>query len=94
MQRSVVLLFLHCHRKTGQRRTTPVLYLQDGTGLIVIASFGGNDMHPAWYLNLVAHSEATVQVGRATREVKAREATEEERSRLATRFWSVVLKNE
>ena len=49
-------------RKTGRERTTPVLYLQYGTDLIVAASFGGNDMHPAWYLNLECCPEAEVMV--------------------------------
>ena len=47
-------------RKTGRERTTPVLYLQHGADLIVVASFGGNDMHPAWYLNLERCPEAEV----------------------------------
>ena len=47
-------------RKTGRPRTTPVLYLQDGADLIVVGSFGGHDMHPAWYLNLERCPEAEV----------------------------------
>jgi len=59
-------------RKTGQYRTTPVLYLQDGTGLIVVASFGGNDMHPAWYLNLEQCPEAEIIIKGEHRSVLAR----------------------
>jgi len=66
-------------RKTGQRRTTPVLYLEDGTGLIVVASFGGNDMHPAWYLNLEQCPEAEVIVKGERRRVIARKLTPEEK---------------
>ena len=66
-------------RKTGQRRTTPVLYLQDGTGLIVVASFGGNDMHPAWYLNLEKCPDAEVIVKGAHRKVLARKLSAEEK---------------
>ena len=66
-------------RKTGQRRTTPVLYLQDETGLIVIASFGGNDMHPAWYLNLEQCPEAEVIVKGEHRRVLARKLSPEEK---------------
>lgn len=47
-------------RTTGRARTTPVLYLLYGSDLIVVASFGGNDMHPAWYLNLECCPEAEV----------------------------------
>jgi deazaflavin-dependent oxidoreductase (nitroreductase family) len=67
-------------RKTGQHRTTPVLYLQDGTGLIVVASFGGNDMHPAWYLNLEQCPEAEVIVKGERRKVLARKLSPEEKS--------------
>jgi len=66
-------------RKTGQRRTTPVLYLQDETGLIVVASFGGNDMHPAWYLNLERSPEAEVIVKGEHRRVLARKLSPEEK---------------
>src|SRR2546428_10549029 len=47
-------------RITGRERITPVLYLQDGADLIVVASFGGNDMYPAWFLNLERCPEAEV----------------------------------
>jgi deazaflavin-dependent oxidoreductase (nitroreductase family) len=66
-------------RKTGLRRTTPVLYLQDGTGVIVVASFGGNDMHPAWYLNLEQFPEAEVIVKGEHRRVLARKLSPEEK---------------
>src|SRR6185503_563530 len=59
-------------RKTGRRRTTPVLYLRDGTDLIVVASFGGNDKHPAWYLNLEQCPDAEVIVKGEHRKVLAR----------------------
>jgi deazaflavin-dependent oxidoreductase (nitroreductase family) len=62
-------------RKTGRSRTTPVLYLEDGGDLIVVASFGGNDLHPAWYLNLQSCPEAEVMIGREPRPVSAQELT-------------------
>jgi F420H(2)-dependent quinone reductase len=66
-------------RKTGQRRTTPVLYLQDETELIVVASFGGNDVHPAWYLNLEQCPQAEVIVKGEHRKVLARKLSPEEK---------------
>ena len=66
-------------RKTGRRRTTPVLYLQDETALIVVASFGGNDMHPAWYLNLEKCPDAEVIVKGEHRKVLARKLPPEEK---------------
>lgn len=66
-------------RKTGRLRTTPVLYLEDGGDLIVVASFGGNDMHPAWYLNLKQCPDAEVVIRGERRRVSAREITSEEK---------------
>jgi deazaflavin-dependent oxidoreductase (nitroreductase family) len=66
-------------RKTGRCRTTPVLYLQDETSLIVVASFGGNDMHPAWYLNLEKCPDAEVIVKGEHRKVLARKLSPEEK---------------
>jgi F420H(2)-dependent quinone reductase len=66
-------------RKTGRQRTTPVLYLQDGADLIVVASFGGNDMHPAWYLNLECCPEAEVIVNGHCRRVLANRVSPEQK---------------
>jgi deazaflavin-dependent oxidoreductase (nitroreductase family) len=66
-------------RKTGRSRTTPVLYLQDGPDLIVVASFGGNDMHPAWYLNLEQCPEAEILINGERRRVVARRVSPEEK---------------
>ena len=65
--------------KTGRLRTTPVLYLEDGSDLILVASFGGNDMHPAWYLNLKEHPEAEVMIRGERRRVTSRAITIEEK---------------
>jgi len=66
-------------RKTGRQRTTPVLYLQNGADLIVVASFGGNDMHPAWYLNLECCPEAEVMVNGERRRLLAYRVSPEEK---------------
>ena len=73
------LLLITKGRKTGRLRTTPVLYLEDGSDLIVVASFGGNDMHPAWYLNLKQYPEAEVVIRGERRRVNAREITIQEK---------------
>jgi len=49
-------------RRTGKHHTVPLLYLRDGDRLVVIASWGGRDRHPEWYLNLLANPTASVQV--------------------------------
>ncbi len=69
-------------RKSGAPRTVALAYLADGDRFVVVASNGGSDRHPAWWLNLRADPRATVEVGDRTVEVTAREATEEERARL------------
>ena len=66
-------------RKTGRSRATPVLYLRDGPDLIVVASFGGNDMHPAWYLNLEQRPEAEILINGERRRVVARRVSPEEK---------------
>ncbi len=79
-----LLLLTTVGRKTGKRRTTPLLYGRDGDNLVVVASKGGAPEHPFWYGNLRAQPDVEVQVGRETRAVRARDATAEERPRLWT----------
>ena len=77
-----VLLVHHVGRRTGKARVSPVLYLEDGDRLVIVASKGGTDKNPAWYHNLMAHPDATIEVGRDTIDVVASEAAGEERERL------------
>jgi F420H(2)-dependent quinone reductase len=69
-------------RKSGKRRTHPLLCLPDGDNLVLIASKGGTDRHPAWYLNLKANPETTAWWRGEKRRVRARDATDQERERL------------
>ena len=70
-------------RLSGRRRTTPLLYLAEGDTLALVASFGGADVHPAWFLNLKANPDVEVRIGwKARQAMRAREATPEERERL------------
>ena len=78
-----VLLLNTTGRKSGQRRTTPLLYLRDGEDLVIVASNGGTSTPPAWWLNLEADPEATVEIaGRMALRVRAEEADVEEKRRL------------
>ncbi len=79
---SPVLLLNATGRKTGLRRTNPLLYLRDGDRYVTVASNGGTRGHPAWWLNLKAHPEATVEVGGCKVRVRAEEASTEEKARL------------
>jgi deazaflavin-dependent oxidoreductase (nitroreductase family) len=90
MRQVPVLLLTVTGRKTGKRRTTPLLYGRDGDNLVVIASKGGDPRHPSWYLNLRgAEAEAEVEIGRERRRVRARDAEGEERERLWARMVSL-----
>lgn len=77
-----LLLLTSTGAKSGQRRTTPLVYSNDGGNLVIVASKGGAPSHPAWYHNLVAHPHATVEVGAEKYEVRARVASPGERERL------------
>ena len=68
--------------RTGQPRTSPLTYTTDGERLVLIASKAGDPHHPAWYHNLVAHPEVTIEQGRERFAAIARVAAEPERSRL------------
>ena len=79
-----LLLLTTTGAKSGQRRTTPMMYVPDGDRLLVIASNAGAPAHPAWYHNLVAHPDVTVEVGNETFDATAIVTTGEERQRLWT----------
>jgi deazaflavin-dependent oxidoreductase (nitroreductase family) len=49
--------------KSGERRETPLVYSTDGDGVVIVASMGGAPKHPAWYHNIVAKPEVTLEVG-------------------------------
>jgi deazaflavin-dependent oxidoreductase (nitroreductase family) len=86
MQKAKVLLLHHVGRKSGRTRVTPLLFLPDDERLVVVASKGGTDKNPAWFHNLMAAPETTVEVGRDTRRVRARRASDEERAALWPRL--------
>jgi len=77
-----MLLLDHVGAKSGIERTTPLVYVEDGDDLVLVASKGGYPRNPAWFHNLRAHPEATVQVGSRRRAVRARVAGASERDRL------------
>lgn len=81
------LLLEHRGRKSGAQHTTPLLYLADGTDIVVVASQGGRAEHPQWYHNLRAHPDAHIQIGRDRRAVHAVVADPGQRARL----WPLLL---
>jgi deazaflavin-dependent oxidoreductase (nitroreductase family) len=76
-----MLLLTTRGRATGNEHTVPLLYLRDGECLVVVASYGGRDRHPEWYLNLVTEPSVTAQIGRKRKSFRARTAGDDERER-------------
>jgi deazaflavin-dependent oxidoreductase (nitroreductase family) len=77
-----VLLLTSTGAKSGQRRTTPVVYQPDGDRMVIFASKAGAPENPAWFHNLRATPTATVEVGTDTLEVEAIVTDGDERQRL------------
>ncbi|MGW3483432.1 nitroreductase family deazaflavin-dependent oxidoreductase [Rhodococcus indonesiensis] len=75
-----VCLLTTTGRKTGQPRTVPLLFLEDGERVVLVASQGGLPQHPLWFRNIRADPRVTVQVRSRVRQMTARVATPEERS--------------
>ncbi len=77
-----IVLLTTTGRVSGQPRTVPLCSLRDGETFVVIASYGGLDRPPSWWLNLQSDPHAIVQLGRSVQDVVAREALPDERARL------------
>lgn len=82
-----VLLLTTTGRRSGQSRTWPLAYFRDGDRLLVVASAGGEPKHPAWYLNLRANPQVSVQIGAEIQKMLAATATGDERARL----WAQII---
>jgi len=81
------LLLEHVGRRSGKQFETPLLYLDDGPDLVVVASQGGLPKNPQWLANLVAHPDTRVSLkGERHRPVRARVATPDERAALWPRL--------
>jgi F420H(2)-dependent quinone reductase len=79
IQNAPVALLTTTGRKTGEPRVSPLLYLREGNRVILVASRGGSDKHPLWYLNLKANPQVSVQIKDEVLRLQARDATEQER---------------
>lgn len=82
MRGAPILLLTTTGRRTGKRRTTPLLYLRDGNDAVVVASAGGNDRAPAWSVNLRHEPRTTVRIRGETTAMTSRVATPDEKARL------------
>lgn len=83
---TTILLLTTTGRKSGDERTTPLIHRTDGERWIVIASKGGADEHPAWFLNLSEDPDVEIQVKDETIPVAASVVEGDDRSRL----WSLM----
>jgi deazaflavin-dependent oxidoreductase (nitroreductase family) len=79
-----VLLLTTTGRRSGKQRTTPLTFFRDGDAIVLIASNGGDERPPAWWLNLQHSPRATVQIGAGRAAVTAANAPEQARARLWT----------
>ncbi|MGH2833629.1 MAG: nitroreductase family deazaflavin-dependent oxidoreductase [Solirubrobacteraceae bacterium] len=77
-----IVLVDHTGVKSGVKRTSPLMYHEYGDAIVVAASKGGQPTHPAWFHNLMANPDTTIQIGFRVSEVHARLATDAERERL------------
>jgi F420H(2)-dependent quinone reductase len=82
-----MLLLDHVGARSGVKRTTPLVYVRDGDKIVIVASKGGHPRHPAWFHNLRANPDTTIQVGSTREAVRARVADPPER----TRLWPKVI---
>ena len=79
---STILLLTTNGRATGEKRTVPLIYAQDGPRYVIVASKGGAPDHPGWYKNLAKNPDVELQVKDEVFRGRARTTTGEERARL------------
>lgn len=87
VSKAPTLVLHHVGRRSGQVRTSPLLLLDNPPDMVIVASKGGADAHPAWYHNLMAMESAEVELpGRERRRVRPRLASDTERTKLWPRL--------
>jgi deazaflavin-dependent oxidoreductase (nitroreductase family) len=84
-----VLLLTTRGRRSGRRRTVPLIYMPDGKRVVLVASKGGMSKHPVWYLNLEADPNVEVEIGSERLEMLARRANRAEKAALWPRLLEV-----
>lgn len=81
-----VCLLTTTGRKTGQRRTVPLVFMQDGANVVLVASKGGLPENPHWYGNVKANPDVEIEIGRRRSSYRARVADPDERAALWPRL--------
>lgn len=74
-------------RRSGALKTIPLMYVPHGDAVLLVASLGGAPKHPAWYHSVRANPEIEIRIGRQRRQLRAREASDEEHRAL----WPVAV---
>lgn len=82
LQGAPIMLLTTIGRKSGEPRTAPLLYLREGDDIVTVASQGGMSTNPLWFRNLEVNPDVEVEIGSQKRPMRARRATEEEKTRL------------
>jgi deazaflavin-dependent oxidoreductase (nitroreductase family) len=77
-----ILLLTTTGRRSGQPRTSALIFGRDGDDYLVVASTGGAPRHPSWYQNLAAHPDVEIQVKTEHIPARARTAADDEKPRL------------
>ncbi|WP_353946204.1 nitroreductase family deazaflavin-dependent oxidoreductase [Streptomyces sp. HUAS MG91] len=82
IQGAPCLLLDYRGRKSGQWRRTVLIYGRDGDDLLIVASYGGSDQHPLWYLNLEANPDVRLRVGTERFTARAETLSPEDKARV------------
>ena len=90
MDKVPVLLLTTTGRKTGKKRTLPLVYIMDGSAYVITASAGGADKNPGWFFNIRSNPQATIQVKDKHIKVMAEIAGQEKKSELWARLVEVA----
>lgn len=88
--RTNMVLITTTGAKSGRETTNPLVYVPDTDRIVIIASNGGDDKHPAWYHNLRANPELTVELGTETYTGKAEFVTGPESDELYARMVEIM----
>ncbi|MEU0692494.1 nitroreductase family deazaflavin-dependent oxidoreductase [Streptomyces niveus] len=86
---TTTLILTTTGRKSGEQRSTPLIYRTHGDDLLIVASKGGDDSPPLWYLNIQADPEVRVQVKGDRFAARARTATPQEKPEMWRRMAEV-----
>ncbi|CAM3200354.1 deazaflavin-dependent nitroreductase [Mycobacterium intermedium] len=85
-----LLLLTTTGAKSGQPRISPLAYFRIDGKLVIVGSFGGSDVHPAWVHNLRANPRAHIEVGTDAYDVVAHELSPQERAEIYPKLTALV----